>query len=85
MIKDYLEIMTESAMKYRLDAQGSIKRNSHLTNVIPLFYIDQEDVDAVLVDFINYIAYTRGVDYELCTKDLSKESNKEPNKENNHD
>ena len=32
--------------------------------------ISQDDVDAVLVDFINNIAVKRGIDYGLYTEDI---------------
>jgi len=35
--------------------------------------IPQEVVDALLVDFINYVGVWQGVDYGMYTKDLNEE------------
>ena len=34
--------------------------------------IDQKVIDAVLVDFINFIGFKHGIDYALYTSDLRK-------------
>lgn len=35
--------------------------------------VDSEIVDAILVDFINFVGIKSGIDYALYTSDLNKE------------
>jgi hypothetical protein len=67
----YLNILKSRAEEYRLDAHESITRNSHLTGV-PEARVRQKDVDAILVDFINFVGSRMGVDYALAAKDFKK-------------
>lgn len=47
----------------------SVKRNSHMNN-----YEDEEisqtAINAILVDFINFVGMRQGVDFGMYTKDL---------------
>ena len=70
IIKDLLEILDRFAEDYRKDAIDSIKRNNHINEVTK--QLNQKDIDAVLVGFINYIAMNHGVDYALRTKDFNQ-------------
>lgn len=64
---DYLEKM---AREYRKDASASVHRNNHMNDLDGSEIIDQKVVDALLVDFVNYIGVYQGVDYGLYTYDL---------------
>lgn len=73
MIKaDYLDILTNNAKKYRKDANDSINRNSHM-NRSTGDEINQHDIDALLVDFINFVGMQMGVDYAVYTHDIVDE------------
>lgn len=67
---EYLTIATKFVMDYRLGAMESIRRNAYMNNHTGKD-IAQDDVDAILVDFINFIAAKNGVDLALYTKDIS--------------
>ena len=67
---EVLDKLATYARFYREDAVESVKRNSHM-NEATGNTIDQKDVDALLVDFINYIASRHGVDYAMYVEDLS--------------
>lgn len=67
----YVERMVEFAKEYiKRDAIASIRRNSHMNNCCDKKYIDQDVVDAVLVDYINFTAMKMCMDWGLYTKDL---------------
>lgn len=68
---DVLQILTKEAKDYRTKCVESINRNSHMNNSKGQCSIRQEDVDSVLVDFINNIATKRWIDYALYTKDIT--------------
>jgi len=66
-----LEMLRKNATEYRKDSIASLKRNNHMNtikddNQLP----NQEQVDAILTDFINYIGVYQGIDYALYTSDL---------------
>ena len=63
---DYLIVCAE---EYRKGAMKSIIRNIHMNEVTGAL-IDQRDIDALLVDFINFIGVNQGIDLGLYTKDL---------------
>lgn len=55
---------------YRVKAQQSLKRNNHMNEIEEDEVVQQRHIDAVLVDFINYIGVKHGIDYALYTEDL---------------
>ncbi len=66
---ELLEIINKHIAKYRTDAPESITRNAHLTGMKTT--LEQEVIDAVLVDFINDFAAERyGIDYALSVDDF---------------
>ena len=65
-----LENMSEHAKKYSKVAQKSIQRNNHMNEINEDELVQQKHIDAVLVDFINYIGMYHGFDYGIYTKDL---------------
>jgi hypothetical protein len=67
---EMLEITKGYADKYRKEAQQSLERNNHMNEIEGGEMVQQRHIDAVLVDFINYIGVKHGIDYALYTKDL---------------
>jgi len=85
---EFLNILSKRAREYSPDAIASLTRNHHMNdltggkiyqdkdNIKLVVDIDQRVVDAVLVDFINYVGMSMCVDYGLYTKRLKeKEAN----------
>jgi len=70
---ELLKMLTNHAKDYRDIASNSISRNKNM-NKLDGALIHDDIIDAVLVDFINYIAAEHGGNYGLCTKHL-KEKN----------
>ena len=70
-----IEVLTEVnvyAEKYRKKANESIQRNRHMNQIKENENLSQLHIDAILVDFINYMGSQSGIDYGLHTKDLKK-------------
>jgi hypothetical protein len=65
---ELLEYLKKSATTYRLAASASIARNKHMNEFRG--DIEQEAIDAILVDFINAVGINHGIDYALYTADL---------------
>jgi len=68
--KQVLEKATDYAKKYRAEAQQSLVRNNHMNGIEDFEKVEQRIIDAVLTDFINYIASKYGIDYGLYSKNL---------------
>lgn len=75
---ELLNFLTEEAKEYRQNTLESLRRNRHMHN-LSLADIQrleenqrlvQATIDAILVDFINFVGATQCVDYGLYTKDL---------------
>lgn len=69
---ELLQLLTNFAKDYAKESAESIKRNCHMNDVPETETVSQKSVDAVLVDFINYIGVRHLVDYGLYTSDLNK-------------
>ena len=67
---DVLNALKYSATIYRKTANDSLQRNTHMNDLPPDVCIEQNVIDAVLTDFINFVGSQWGVDYALYTKDL---------------
>lgn len=82
MTIEVLEQLAEDAKKYARGAQASLARNNHMNELgsrpckdltpgeVELDTPSQAQIDAVLVDFINFVGMQRAVDYAMYTKDL---------------
>lgn len=70
MAIDVLNQMAIDAKDYRTGAKISIHRNKHMNEIDRGEILHQHHIDAVLVDFINYIGRKYGIDYALYTKDI---------------
>lgn len=73
--KELLDMLTNIAIEYRKESYDSVfNRNTHMNNlgsIAKVISIDAQDIiDAVVVDFINYVGSYQGLDWGLYTKDL---------------
>jgi hypothetical protein len=66
---EVLKVLIADAKEYRAGAMESIRRNAHMNDATGAD-INQRDVDALLTDFINYVAGRRCVDLALYASDL---------------
>lgn len=68
---DFINNLTITAQVYREIAMDSIKRNHHMNDRLSTDKeIEQKDIDAILVDFINFCGQLRGMDVGLYTCDI---------------
>ncbi len=67
---DLLELIEEYAKDYRRSANASLRRNGHMNGEVMNDRKDlpQEVVDALIVDFINYVGSRQGLDYGMHVK-----------------
>jgi hypothetical protein len=72
---ELLDLLESEARLYRKGARSSVRRNQH-QNEVKVFGVRQEMVDALLVDFINFIAVGMGGDLGLTSKHLRKRKKK---------
>jgi len=70
---ELLTILSNHAKDYHKIACKSIITNHHMNDVDESRDIDQVVVEAIIVDFINYIGAQYCVDYAFNTMDLSDE------------
>lgn len=67
---ELLQLLDNYAKEYHKGSLESLIRNRHMNNLTENEELDLRHIDAVLVDFINYIGVKNGVDYAMYTKDL---------------
>lgn len=72
---ELLDYLQKVAKEYSADAKASIIRNNHMNMINENEPPNQIIIDAVLVDFINFIAAKNGVDYGFNTSDLTESLN----------
>lgn len=65
-----LDLLTEYAKEYHKKGTSSLERNKHMHGERFIDSVRQTTIDAVLVDYINFIATHNGIDYALYTEDL---------------
>jgi hypothetical protein len=68
---ELLQLVTNFAKEYAVKGVESIRRNNHMNKVSIGDELSKNVVDAVLVDFINYIGLSYGVDFGLYIQDLT--------------
>lgn len=66
---DLLRYLDSCACQYHGEAAASIARNSHM-NTLGGVAPSQEAINAVLVDFVNWVGLHQGLDYGMYVKDL---------------
>jgi len=67
----YCNMLTNFAKDYVKIAEKSVIRNNHMNNYTKK-EIDQDLIDAIIVDFINYVGGGMCMDYGLYTRHLSE-------------
>lgn len=67
---ELLTILSNHAKEYRKEANDSMQRNAHMFKKHAGIIVHQDVIDAILVDFINTLAASNGVDYGMYTHDL---------------
>jgi hypothetical protein len=73
---DLLEMLTLSTTTYRCRCNVSINRNKHQNALEGKCEFAQNEIDAILVDFINYVARAYCVDYSLEVEDIKEKVEK---------
>ena len=76
-----LKLLTEEAREYRKEALSSLERNSHMNDLSEEDFerlrknrlVTKKLIDALLVDFINYVATGQCCDYGLHTGHISND------------
>ena len=65
-----MKMLESYSREYRISANDSLRRNSHMNDKVMLRRkdLDQELIDALLVDFVNYIGSRQGLDYGMYVK-----------------
>lgn len=73
--KDLMNLLEKNLKEYRLDANDSLRRSSHMNEEIMSKREDlpQKIIDALLVDFVNYGGSCQGLDYGLYVDYLTKD------------
>ena len=66
---ELMKMLVKYAKGYAPDCLESIKHNSHM-NEYRGKVITQNIIDAIIVDFVNFIGYEQGLDLGLYTRDL---------------
>lgn len=69
---ELLEFLTERAKEFRKD-KLQISRNVHLTGIDENILPTSDQIDGILVAFINYVGISQCIDYALSYKDFEKE------------
>lgn len=72
---DLLKLVEGNIREYRQNANKSLRINGHMNNQVMdgRENIPQEVVDALLVDFLNYLGADQGVDYGMYTCHLKED------------
>lgn len=70
MKRELLDMLVENVKEYKRDGVLlSLKRNGHM-NQYEGERVSGQTIDAVLVDFVNFVAMKQGVDLGLYTRDI---------------
>lgn len=69
---ELLELLSKHAIAYAPQAGKSICRNHHMNAITEDDSVNQDTIEATIVDFINFIGMQYGVDYAMYTSDLPK-------------
>ena len=68
---ELIKFTVDCAKLYVDGAKASIKRNSHM-NFYDNESVAQSTIDALIVDFVNFMGVKQGLDWGLYTRDLRK-------------
>ena len=67
-----MQWLEKRAIEYRKNAVDSINRNRHMNTLGGKCSLSQQEIDALLTDFINACGVNQEIDFALYTKDLEK-------------
>ena len=68
---ELLELLTKEAIKFR-EKPNFISINKHLTGIDENNMPSKEQIDGVLVAFINHVGISQCIDYALSYEDFEK-------------
>ena len=70
-----MSLLERNLRGYRLSANDSLRRNEPMNDYVLKGKKDipQEIIDALLVDFVNYVGTWQGLDYGLYVQHLKEE------------
>ena len=68
---ELIEWIKNRAVEYRKDAVASINRNSHMNLLNGRCKLTQDEIDALLTDFVNSCGAQQGLDYGMYAIDLA--------------
>jgi hypothetical protein len=70
---ELLDMLIRHAKEYRVDRLSSLARNTHMHDVTleALAATSPDVLDAVMVDYLNFVAARQGVDLGLYAEDLA--------------
>lgn len=70
---ELLEMLVENLKDYRVDRYASLARNTHMHDAsLEMLAATSPDIlDAVLVDYLNFVAVRQGVDLALYAEDIA--------------
>lgn len=71
IVYEYLESLAKHAKAYVKNGVKYVKQNCHMNEITPDDNITQEQMEAVVVDFINFVGARQGVDFAMYTSDLA--------------
>lgn len=71
---ELVKMVERNAQDYRRFAIESLLNNNHMNNLKVGEVISQTHIDAILVDFVNYVARFQGLDLGFYVKDLLDET-----------
>ena len=69
---ELLDFLTKEAIKFR-ENSDFISINKHLTGIDENNMPSMEQIDGVLVAFVNHVGISQCIDYALSYKDFEKE------------
>lgn len=72
IVEELLDTLCKWVQEFRLDAIKAVNRNEHMNELESKCELDQKEVDALLVAFVNHVGMGYCVDYGLCTGDIKK-------------
>lgn len=70
---ELLQLQSKLAKEYVKEASKSVVLNHHMNELEDYEEIEQKHIEAVVVDFINFMGRKWGIDYAMYTEDLKKE------------
>lgn len=70
---ELIKFVKDAAVRYSTKMVDSVENNRHMNELTERLDLTQDQVDAILVDFVNYIAMEQWVDYAMYARDFEVE------------